>query len=64
MERLSDSGRLLLRARTAAQLLDMSVSKVYAMIQSGELPSVRLGCSVRIPADKLREHIDRQTKQA
>lgn len=54
--------RLLLRAEEAAQMLGLGRAQVYAMCQRGELPCVRLGRSVRIPADRLRSWLeDKQT---
>jgi excisionase family DNA binding protein len=44
---------LLLRADEAAKLLQLSRSKVYAMLQTGELPCVRIGRSVRIAQNSL-----------
>ena len=44
----------LLRGNDVARLLNISRSKAYAMIQSGEIASVRLGGSVRVrPSDLL-----------
>ena len=37
----------------AAKLLDMSKSKIYEMIQRGEIPCVRLGGCLRIPVSAL-----------
>jgi len=49
--------RLLLKAEEAAELLGLGRAKVYMMMASGELPTVRIGRSVRIPLDKLREWV-------
>jgi len=40
--------RLLITAGEAAELLALSRSKIYAMIATGELQSVRIGRSVRV----------------
>lgn len=51
---MSDSStptkRLLLRADDVAEMLQISRSGVYDLVKRGELPSVRIGGSVRIPA--------------
>lgn len=58
-----ESEKLLLRASEAQKLLSLSRSTIYAMIASGELPSVRIGRAVRVPADGLREWVKRQTEK-
>ena len=55
--------RLLLRPSEAAEVLGMGRTKVYAMLASGELPSVRIGKSVRIPVEALRRWIQDQTAE-
>lgn len=52
--------RLLLRAEEAAKLLGLGRAKLYMMMASGELPTVRIGRSVRVPLDKLREWVDKR----
>lgn len=41
--------RLLLKPRNIAVMLDTCLSNVYKLINSGELESVRIGRSVRVP---------------
>jgi excisionase family DNA binding protein len=50
--------KLLLRPSEVAELIGLGRSKVYEMLASGELPVVRLGKCIRVPADRLRERID------
>lgn len=52
--------RLLLRPIEAAEAIGIGRSKVYELLASGELPSIRIGSSVRVPVDSLRRWIDRQ----
>ena len=54
---------LLLRPVEAAEAIGIGRSKVYELLASGELPSIRIGNSVRVPIDKLREWIDRKTTE-
>lgn len=56
--------RLLLRISEAADLLAIARSKAYAMIQCGELPSVRLGKCVRVPAHELAEFLERLKQES
>jgi excisionase family DNA binding protein len=53
----------LLTAREAAKILVISASKMYYMIQTREIPSVRFGRSVRIQEKDLDEFILRQREQ-
>jgi excisionase family DNA binding protein len=53
----------LLTAREAAKILVISASKMYYMIQTREIPSVRFGRSVRIQEKDLDEFIARQREQ-
>jgi excisionase family DNA binding protein len=60
MDQMSERNpRLLLRVGEAADLLSIARSKAYLMIQSGELPGVRLGRSLRVPVAALMELLDR-----
>jgi excisionase family DNA binding protein len=52
--------KLLLRPVEAAEAIGIGRSKVYELIARGELPSVRIGASVRVPVDALRAWIARQ----
>ena len=52
--------KLLLRPTEAAEAIGIGRSKVYELLASGELPSIRIGGSVRVPVDALRAWIDRQ----
>jgi excisionase family DNA binding protein len=51
---------LLLKADEAAKLLSLGRSKVFLMVATGELPSVRVGRAVRIPRAELEEWVRRQ----
>lgn len=52
---------MLLRPEEAAKMLGLGRSKVFQMLAAGELPVVRIGRSVRIPSDELREWIRRKS---
>lgn len=47
--------RILLRPAEAAEMLGIGRSTVYELIAVGDLPVVRIGQSVRISAEVLRE---------
>ena len=51
--------KLLIRVAEAAEMLSVARSKAYLMVQTGELPSVRIGKSVRVPVAALTAWMDR-----
>jgi len=51
-------GVRLLRAEEVADFLQVSLSFVYALIERGELPSVRLGRAVRVQPEDLIRFMD------
>ena len=55
--------KLAYRVSEVAELLGMSRSGVYALVVSRTLPSVRLGGSIRVPADALRAWLKEQAGQ-
>jgi excisionase family DNA binding protein len=52
--------RLLLRPVEAAEVIGVSRSKLYELLASGDLPSARIGASVRVPVEALRAWIAEQ----
>jgi excisionase family DNA binding protein len=54
--------KLLLRPAEAAEAIGVSRATLYAMLQRGELPRVRVGRTHRVPVDGLHQWIaDRST---
>lgn len=49
--------RLLLRPSEAGEALGLGRSRVYELIAGGALPSIRIGKSIRVPADALRRWV-------
>lgn len=49
--------KLLFTVREAAECLSLSRSKVYELIASGALPSVRVGGARRITAKQLHNYV-------
>jgi excisionase family DNA binding protein len=49
--------RLLLRPREVADLIGISRSTAYELINSGQIPSLRIGGMLRVPAAGLEEMI-------
>ena len=56
--------RLLLRPSEVAETLGIGRSKAYELIAAGTIPSIRIGASVRVPAEHLRAWIAAQTGEA
>ena len=57
MEKLE---RLLVKPDEGARLLGIGRSKMYALLATGVIPSIKVGGSTRIPADALRRWVERQ----
>lgn len=57
MKQLSNE-RLLLRIDEVASLIGVSRTTAYALVNKGEIPSVRIGGLLRIPNDALRRLIE------
>ena len=57
----SEIGKLLLKPSEAFKAISIGRSTGYALIASGELPSVRIGRAVRVPVDALKQWVERQT---
>lgn len=57
-----DSGeKLLLKADEVARRLSLGRATVYLMMASGELPTLRKGRAVRVPASALEAWIEQRT---
>lgn len=52
--------RLLIRPAEAAQAFGLGRSKIYELIARGTIPSVRIGRSVRVPIQELKDWLDSQ----
>jgi excisionase family DNA binding protein len=57
-----DSERLLLTPEEVAHLLHVGRTRVYEFIRSGDLASVKIGRSRRIPTEALQTFIDSLTR--
>jgi excisionase family DNA binding protein len=56
--------RLLLRADEVARRLSLSRAQIYLMMASGELPTLRQGRAVRVPARALEQWVEQGTRAA
>lgn len=59
----SEIEKLLLKPSEAFKAMSIGRSTGYAMIASGELPSVRIGRAVRVPVDALKQWVEQQTNK-
>ncbi len=50
--------KLLLKVSEAGEMIGVGRSRMYEMICTGEIPSIRIGKSIRIPVKALTEWID------
>ena len=55
--------RMLLRPAEAAEAIGVSRSRMYELLASGELPSIRVGRTVRVPVAALQAWIAERLKQ-
>jgi len=58
------NGAQLLKALEVAKILGLGRTKVYEMIERGQLPVVRIGTAVRVPRKGLFDWIDGMTQPA
>jgi excisionase family DNA binding protein len=50
-----------LKVSTVAQILDMSQSGIYNLIRHGDLPAIRIGEILRVPAEAVK-HLMNQAR--
>ena len=53
--------RILYRPVEAAEAIGISRARLYELMNSGEIPFVKVGNVKRVPVAKLREWVDRQS---
>jgi|GEM_PF-1315254 len=63
MPNLEPVDRMLYTPTEAAQALSISRSTIYVLMASGDVPSVRIGSSRRIPVDGLRRYVNGAGRQ-
>jgi excisionase family DNA binding protein len=56
--------KLLLRPGEVADALGIGRSIAYRLLKSGEIPSVRVGRSVRVPAETLRAWLANKSQRS
>lgn len=57
-----DDPPALLRPEEAGHLLSIGRSKIYQLMAAGEIPTVRIGKSVRVPRAGLLAWVERNTR--
>ena len=55
-------GKLFFRVEEAAEAVGLGRSKLYQLIQAGEIPAVKIGRSTRVPVAGLTEWAEAQTR--
>ncbi len=61
---MDDIERLCYKPQEVAQMLNVSRNKVYELISSGELPSIKIGSSYKIPVDAFQAFLKKNTHPA
>lgn len=52
--------QLLYKPNEAADSLRLGRSKIYELLASGAIKSIRVGRAIRVPASALKEYIEKQ----
>lgn len=52
--------QLLYKPFEAAESLRLGRSKIYELLATGELRSIRVGRAIRVPASALKEYVEKQ----
>ena len=60
-EHKNPSAKQLLKGNDVAQILNISRSKAYQLMQLGIIPTVRIGHSVRVQYESLMQFIEKNT---
>ena len=50
--------KLLLKVSEAGEMIGVGRSRMYEMLYTGEIPSIRIGKSIRIPVKALNEWVE------
>ncbi|MBI2760050.1 MAG: helix-turn-helix domain-containing protein [Chloroflexi bacterium] len=56
--------RLLLRPVEVGDVLGVSRAMAYKLVRDGVVPSIRIGRSVRVPADRLRAWVEARAAES
>jgi len=59
-----ENQKLLLTVAHAAEAAEISRSKAYELVRSGEWPSIRIGSAIRVPIESLHLWIRNQESAA
>jgi excisionase family DNA binding protein len=52
-----------LRVKQVAERLNLSVSKIYELVESGELPHHRFGGAIRVSEEQIAEYMNRTKRE-
>jgi excisionase family DNA binding protein len=55
--------KLLYRIPEAVEVLAIGRSRFYELMNSGEIQTIRIGKSVRVTADALRQYVEKQVSE-
>ena len=61
---MNDDQKLLLRPVEVAERIGVARSRAYELINSGVIPSIRIGTSIRVPVAALKAWIDQQLAES
>lgn len=52
------NNRLLYKVKEVAEMLGIGRSKAYELVRIGEIPSVRVGASLRVRGQDVQDYVD------
>ena len=52
--------RMLLKPNEVTEMLGIGRSRIYEMLATGELPSVRIGRCIRVPVNALKDWVHKR----
>ncbi len=52
------NNRLLYKVKEVAEMLGIGRSKAYELVRTGEIPSVRVGASLRVRGQDVQDYVD------
>ena len=49
--------KLVVTPKQAAEMLDIGIEKIYPLLESGEIPAIRIGTRWKIPLESFKEYV-------
>ena len=56
-------GERLLKPAEVAEILQLSIGQIYALLKEGEIPSIRIGKTVRVRREDLDQYLQSKARR-